>query len=85
MRAVFSVLGLLVVLLMVSVLARKQLGASPSPALSLQRPAQAEPALMPAATPPGSSPQAQSQQLQQQVRQSIEGALQRTRPIPDDQ
>jgi hypothetical protein len=85
MRAIFSVLGLLAVLLMVGVLVKKQLGTSPPPAVWLQQPGQADPALTPAATPPGTSPQAQSQQLQQQVRQSLESALQQARPLPDEQ
>lgn len=91
MRAIFSVLGLLAVLLMVGVLVKKQLGTSPPPAVWLQQPGQADPALTPAATPPGTSPQAQSQQIQQiqqiqqQVRQSLESALQQARPLPDEQ
>ena len=88
MRAIFSVLGLLAVLLMVGVLVKKQLGTSPPPAAWLQQPGQADPALTPAATPPGTSPQAQSQQIeqiQQQVRQSLESALQQARPLPDEQ
>lgn len=85
MRAIFSVLGLLAVLLMVGVLVKKQLGTSPLPAVWLQQPGQADPALTPVATPPGTSPQAQSQQIQQQVRQSLESALQQARPLPDEQ
>ncbi len=85
MRAVFSILGLLAVLLMVSMLVKKQLSASVPATPSLQRPAPVNPALTPAAAPPGTSPQMQSQQLQQQVRQSLECALQQARPVPDDQ
>jgi hypothetical protein len=84
MRAVFSLLGLLAVLLMVGVLVKKQFGTSPQPAVSLHRAGQTDQALGPALTPPGISPQAQSQQLQQQVRQSLERAMQQARPTPDD-
>jgi uncharacterized membrane protein len=73
MRAVFSIVGLLVVLATVGLLVKKQLGtqvASP-PAAG-----------MPAAG--GATPQEQSRQVQQQVKQSVENMMQQPRPLPDD-
>ncbi|MEO7885307.1 MAG: hypothetical protein ABI893_09545 [Polaromonas sp.] len=74
MRAVFSIVSLLVVLAAVGLLVKKQLGsqvASPSAAG------------MPAA-PGGATPQEQSRQVQQQVKQSVESMMQQPRPLPDD-
>jgi len=85
MRAIFGVLSLMIVLLVVGVLVKKQLSPSPVAPVSLQRPAQVDSPLTPPATAPGSSPQAQSQQLQQQIRQSLESAMQQARPLSDDQ
>ena len=70
MRALFGIVSLLVVLAIVGVLAKKQLGSTTT-------------AVVPGATP-GTTPQQQSQQIQQQVKQSVEGALQQARPMPDD-
>lgn len=69
MRALFGIVGLLVVLAIVGVLAKKQLGGAAS--------------VVPGATP-GATPQQQSQQVQQQIKQSVEGAMQQARPMPDD-
>ena len=68
MRALFSIVSLLLVLAIVGVLAKKQLGGTAS--------------VIPGATP-GATPQQQSQQVQQQIQQSVEGAMQ-ARPMPDD-
>ena len=68
MRAFFSIVSLLIVLTIVGVLAKKQLGGTS--------------AVPPGATP-GATPQQQSQQVQQQIQQSVEGAMQ-ARPMPDD-
>ena len=74
MRGIFSIVGLLVVLAIVGLLVKKQLGtqvavpAAPGmPAVSANAP-----------------PQVQSQQAQQQVKQAVEGALQQARPIPEE-
>lgn len=69
MRALFGIVSLLVVLAIVGVLAKKQLGGTG--------------AVVPGATP-GATPQQQSQQVQQQIQQSVEGAMQQARPMPDD-
>ena len=69
MRALFGITSLLIVLAIVGVLAKKQLGGTASVA--------------PGATP-GASPQQQSQQIQQQIKQTVEGTLQQARPMPED-
>lgn len=72
MRAVFGILGLLV-LAIVGLLARKQLSAGVAPAVA---PAPGVEAPAPASTP---------RQQVQQFQQAVEGALQQqARPMPDD-
>jgi len=74
MRGIFSIVGLLVVLAIVGLLVKKQLGsqvAVPAPA--------GMPGVSSTATP-----QVQSQQIQQQVKQSVEAAMQQARPMPDE-
>jgi hypothetical protein len=73
---IFGVLGLLLVVLMVGLLAKKQLGA-----LSTLGPAQASSAGLPVLN---GSPQQQSQQLQIQVKKSVEDALQQARPQSEE-
>ncbi|MGH8758640.1 MAG: hypothetical protein ACREVW_03895 [Burkholderiales bacterium] len=75
MRAVLGVLSLLIVLAVVGVLAKKQLGALSATPGKVQ---------MPAVSPDATS-QAQSQQMQQQIRQTVESTLQQARPMPDGQ
>ena len=74
MRAIFSIVGLLVVLTMVGILVKKQLGSQ----VVTAPPAAGMPAASAAATP-----QMQSQQAQQQVKQAVEAAIQ-ARPMPAD-
>jgi hypothetical protein len=72
MRAVFSMLGLLAVVLAVGLLAKKQMAAfAPTPAPSA--------AAVSPATPPASP-----QQQVQQFKQSLDAAMQQARPLPDD-
>ncbi|MDI1342286.1 hypothetical protein [Polaromonas sp.] len=78
MRAVFGVLSLLIVVAIIGVLAKKQL--SPAPV----KVAPADAGLALSALESGATPQQQSQQIQNQVRQSIESAMQQTRPMPED-
>jgi multidrug efflux pump subunit AcrB len=73
MRGIFSIVGLLVVLAIVGLLVKKQLGSQvvvPSapgmPAVSADAP-----------------PQVQSQQAQKQVKQAVDSAMQ-ARPMPDE-
>ena len=73
MRIVFGALSLLVVVVIVTVLAKKQLGAvSPSPA--------APPTTTQGVTVPTGTPQQQVLR----VKQSVEDALKQSRPADDD-
>ena len=80
MRSIFGILSLLIVLAVVSVLAKKQLRAvTTAPGL----PPPDSGVVMPTTTP-GASPQQQSQEIQQQVKQSLDASMQQARPMPDD-
>lgn len=81
MRAIFSILGLLVVVALVGFLAKKQL--SDVANISMQ-PQDGTQVLVPKTTP-GAPPKQQSEQIGQQVKQSIEAAMQQQRPVVDGQ
>jgi cell division protein FtsB len=70
-RAVFSVLGLLAVLLAIGLLARKQLTATTAPPLSTT----GSPTAAPAAAP---------RQQVEQFKQNLDAAMQQARPIPEE-
>ena len=71
MRAIFSVLALLVVVAIVGMLAKKQLSAGVAPA--------------PAGAPAGVAvPAGTPKQQVQQYEQALRGAMQQPRPMPDD-
>lgn len=72
MRAIFSVVGLLIVVLVIGMLAKKQLGSGVAPSAGT-------PAVSGAPTPAG-TPQQQVRQFQQ----AVEGQMQQARPMPDD-
>lgn len=72
MRAIFSILGLLFVVAIVGVLAKKQLGSGVAPPAATAVPGTAP---VPAATP---------KQQVQQFQQAVEGAVQQPRAMPDD-
>jgi Na+-transporting methylmalonyl-CoA/oxaloacetate decarboxylase gamma subunit len=72
MRAVFGILSLLVVVAIVGILAKKQLGAA-TPA------AATSPAPEGTVAPPAGTP---AQQVQQ-VRQAIDATMQQARPMPE--
>ena len=76
MRALISLASLLLVLAIIGVLVKKQLATTQAPVPALQAPGTAAPT---------GSVGAQSQQIQQQVKQQVEGLLQQTRPMPDDE
>ncbi|OIP15612.1 MAG: hypothetical protein CO105_11865 [Comamonadaceae bacterium CG_4_9_14_3_um_filter_60_33] len=80
MRAIFSILGLLVVVALVGFLAKKQLTDVSNIKVQPQDGAQVT---MPQTTP-GATPQQQSDQIGEQVKQSIEAAMQQQRPEVDD-
>ncbi len=69
MRAIFGVVGLLVVVAIVGVLAKKQLGAGVAP-----RGGGVE----------GSAPAATPKQQVQQFEQAVQGAMQQPRPMPEN-
>ena len=71
MRIVFGALSLLVVVAIIAVLAKKQLGAVAPPA----SPATTQGVTVPTGTP---------QQQVQRVQQSVEDALKQSRPVDDD-
>jgi len=72
MRAIFGVLGLLVVVAIVGLLAKKQLSAGVAPATATNAPAGV---VVPTGTP--------KQQIQQ-FEQAVQGAMQQQRPMPDE-
>jgi multidrug efflux pump subunit AcrB len=73
MRMIFGVLGLLFVVAIVGVLAKKQLGTATAPAAAV-------PAATGAVATPAGTPQLQVQQAQQ----AVQDAMQQARPMPDD-
>lgn len=75
MKAGMGILGLLLALLVVGLLAKKQLGA-----VSVTAPGTAAGISVPVGTP-----QQQSQQIQDQVKKSVEDAMQQKRPESPDQ
>ena len=81
MRAIFGVLSLLVVLMVVGILVKKQLASTQQgiPALAVPAPGNESVATKPSGTLPE-----QSQQIQQQVKQSVEGVMQQARPMPEE-
>lgn len=74
MRGIFSIVGLLLVVAIIGLLVKKQLGS--------QAAAPAAPGLP--AVSADAPPQVRSQQSQQQVKQAVEGALQQARPMPEE-
>jgi uncharacterized membrane protein len=70
MRGLFGLVGLLLVLVIVGLLVRKQMVPAKTAAPGL---------VIPAGTPAQ-----QSQQTQQQFKQSLDAAMQQARPVPDD-
>ncbi len=79
MRVIFGVLSLLVVLMVVGILVKKQLGATQQAIPALVVPGAASTANKPASTLPE-----QSQQIQQQYKQAVEGAMQQARPMLEE-
>jgi len=75
MRAIFSIVSLLVVLVIVGFVVKKQLGNQ----VMATPPAAGMPAVS-----AGATPQAQSQQVQQQVKDAMQATMQQARPMPAD-
>lgn len=81
MRAIFSILGLLLVVALVGFLAKKQL----TDVTSINvRPQDGAQVIVPQTTP-GATPRQQSEQIGQQVKQSIDAAMQQQRPGAEGQ
>ncbi len=77
MRGIFGILGLVITVLVIGLLAKKQLtSVSVGGAMS---------AASASATSPGVTPQQQSQQMQEQVRSSVENAMQKNRAMSEEQ
>ncbi len=78
MRIVFGLVSLVIVLAIVSVLAKKQVSAVGDikvPQVS---------GAAPVTVDPNASVKQQSQQIQQQIKQTVEGAMQQSRAMPDE-
>jgi hypothetical protein len=80
LKAIFSILSLLVVVAVVGMLAKKQLH---SVSDILPVPQASHPNDLPTSASQATVQQ-QSLQIQQQVKRSVEESLQQTRPVPDD-
>jgi Na+-transporting methylmalonyl-CoA/oxaloacetate decarboxylase gamma subunit len=76
MRAVFGVLSLLIVVAVIGLLAKRQLGAVSIVNATPETPA--------GVNQPAMTPQQRSQQLQSQVKKSVDDAMQQRRPEVDD-
>ncbi len=75
MRGMFSVLGLLLVVAIIGVLVKKQMGSLAGPT--------ALPTVSGSAPAPDAKP-ATPQQTVQQFQQAVQGQMQQARPMPDD-
>jgi hypothetical protein len=75
MRAVFGIISLLIVLLIVGGLVKKQMAATIAPISPLSTPA---------ANNPATTQREQVQQLQQQVKQTLDTQMQAPRDLPVD-
>ena len=74
MMRVFGLLGLVLALVIVGLLVKKQLGTTVAPVLP-SVPGQAAPAAAPAGNP---------RQVQEQFKQSLDAAMQQPRALPDE-
>ena len=83
MRAVLGVMSILIVLAVVGVLARKQLGVRRAVPIHSQNPTLVDPSAVLPLTSPAATLQVRSQQIQQQIKQSVEEGMQ-PRAMPDD-
>ena len=81
MRAIFGIVSLLIVLAVVGLLSKKQLGSVSSTLSHASTPETA--GILPTVSP-DATPQVQSQQIQQQVQQKIDASMQQAQPKPAD-
>jgi len=84
MRAIFGVISLLIVLLVVAGLAKKQLGSMSAIPIHQQNPALVDQSVTLPIISDGATSQVQSQQIEQQIKQSLDAAMQQTRSVPDE-
>ena len=84
MRAIFSVLSLLLVLALVGLLVKKQLASTQQAIPALILPASTSAGADATSIPPVGLPQAQSQQFQQQYKQALDAAMQQARSVSDE-
>lgn len=84
MRAIFGVMSLLLVLVVVGILAKKQLRTTLASPTYQQNPVLVDQSVTLPATSAGAKPQVQIQQIQQQINRSVEAAMQQTRSVTDD-
>ncbi len=75
MRAFFGILSLVIVLLIVGSLVKKQMAATTAPIPAL---------LTPAGNNPAATQREQVQQLQQQIKQTLDAQMQAPRDLPAD-
>jgi len=78
MKAIFSLVGLLLVLALLGFLAKKQLQSTSE--IRIKPP---EGVALPQTTP-GATPQQQSQEIAQQVKQSLDAAMQQAHPASEE-
>ena len=76
MRGIFTVLSLLVVVAIIGVLVKKQMGSLTGPG--------ALPAMPGVAAPAPGAPPATPKQTVQQFEQAVQGQMQQARPMPDE-
>ena len=84
MRSIFSVMSLLLVLVVVGILAKKQLGTTLAAPTNQQNTALVDQSVALPATSAGAKPEVQIQQIQQQINRSVEAATEQTRSVTDD-
>lgn len=83
MRAIFSLLSLLIVLAVVGMLVKKQFDSVATNTAPVHNPAGQIRAADSPAVPSAAMPQVQNLQIQQ-VKQNLESSMQQSRPLPDE-
>ena len=84
MRSIFGVLSLLLVLVVVGILAKKQLGTTLAAPTNQQNTVLVDQSVALPATSAAAKPQVQIQQIQQQINWSVKAAMEQTRSVTDD-
>lgn len=84
MRSIFGVVSLLLVLVVVGILAKKQLGTTLAAPVHQNNPVLVDQSVTLPATSTGATPEVQIQQIKQQINRSVEAAMEQTRSMTDD-